>query len=446
MRSVMIAGTKSGCGKTTIMCGILSALKNRGLKVASFKCGPDYIDPTFHRTVIGTDSHNLDSFFCDNNTLRYIFKKYSKDNDISVIEGVMGFFDGNSSSAKSISDILNVPVIIVIDCKGMSDSIEAVMKGYINHQTPNNIAGFIFNRLPLKLVPTVKQFCCNCRVEYLGIMPEIVFSFESRNLGLIMAGEVTDIETKLQSISKIVEENVLIDKILDLYSNNYDFELELKIKKFREAPSIAIANDKAFCFIYSENIALLAEMGCKIVFFSPLDDKIVPDADGLIIPGGYPEIYAGKLSSNKTMLTSIKEKIDSGLPTIAECGGFMTLHNNIACYENDYKMAGVFDAKAFQTDKLTRFGYIKMKASTDNLICKKGDTIFAHEFHYFDSTDCGTDFLAEKKDGRNWRCCHTSDTLYAGFPHLYFYSNLKIAENFVKKCCEYKKKKGERNA
>lgn len=445
MRSVMIAGTRSGCGKTTITCGILSALKNRGLKIASFKCGPDYIDPAFHRAVIGTDSHNLDSFFCDDKTLRYIFKKYGEDKDISIIEGVMGFFDGGNSSAKSISDILSVPVIIVIDCKGMSDSIEAIMKGYLSHCNSNNIAGFIFNRLPIRLLSMVKQFCLNCGTNFYGIMPDVGFTFESRNLGLVMAGEITDIDIKLQTITKAVEENILIDKILELYSSNFDLVDTLKIKRFFDAPSIAIANDQAFCFLYSENIALLEEMGCKITFFSPLNDNIVPESDGMIIPGGYPEIFAEKLSSNKSMLSSIREKIESGLPTIAECGGFMILHNNIACHEGEYKMSGVFDATTFQTDKLTRFGYIKMTASFDNLICKKGDTILAHEFHYFDSTDCGSDFLAEKKDGRNWNCCYTSESVYAGFPHLYFYSNLKIAENFVQKCCEYKKKKGDLN-
>ncbi len=441
MRRIIIGGTKSGCGKTTVTCAILAALKKRGLNVTAFKCGPDYIDPMFHRKVIGVSSHNLDSFFCDRNTLLNLLGEYGSKSDISVIEGVMGFYDGTSGSAHSLSELTETPAVIVIDCKGMSDSVGAVMSGFLGYR-PNRIAGFIFDRLPEKLIPLAERLCRELDTEYFGCLPKCDVTIESRHLGLVTADEIADIQTKLSRLGELAEKYIDLDKLI----NSCDVSLPeyeiMSIPKFTEKTTIAVARDSAFCFIYRENIELLEKMGCTVRYFSPLTDSEVPEADGLILSGGYPELYAGELSANKSMRESVKKCISGGMPTIAECGGFMYLHDELTGKNGvSYPMAGVINGRVFPTDRLQRFGYITLTAKTDSMLCKKDESIKAHEFHYWDSTACGDGFTAEKSDGRKWECCHVSGTLYAGFPHLYFYSDIAAAERFVKNCIRY----GERN-
>ncbi len=440
MTRFMIAGTNSGCGKTTVTCAILSALNKRGEKVSAFKCGPDYIDPMFHRRAIGIPSHNLDSFFCDDKTLRSVLCEYS--HEISVIEGVMGFYDGGKNSAYSVSETTETPVIIVIDCKGMSDSIGAVMKGFLNFCKPNNISGFIFNRLSEKIIPLVKKMCRELGTEYFGYLPKTDITFESRRLGLVTADEVDHIMGKLDNLGELAEKHLYLNKMTGLKAKVMNGHMPL-IKEFDDPPVIAVAQDRAFCFQYAENISLLEKFGCRIKYFSPLDDDRLPEADGLILCGGYPEIYAEKLSSNISMKESIKNAVSAGMPTIAECGGFIYLHKSLTDENGrSYPLAGVIDGEMFPTKRLQRFGYAAMTANADNLLCRKGDTIRIHEFHYWDSTSCGDGFTAEKNDGRKYECGHISDTLYAGFPHLYLYANVGIAERFISKCRIYGGKNG----
>lgn len=444
MKRFMIAGTKSGCGKTTVTCAVLSALKKRGISPVSFKCGPDYIDPMFHRQVIGVKSYNLDSFFCGEDTLKYLLTEGSNGFDAAVIEGVMGFYDGDEGSAYSVSQITDTPVIIVIDCKGMSNSIGAVMRGFLDYRRPNNIEGFIFDRLPVKLIPLVQRLCDELDTQYFGCMPQNDLTFESRHLGLVTAAEIDDIQGKISLLGELAEQYISIDKILEIESSEIkNFSLP-DIKKFTEAPTIAVAYDKAFCFMYAENIELLEKFGCTVKNFSPLDDAVLPEADGLILCGGYPELYAEQLSQNVSLMSDIKEKISSGMPIIAECGGFMYLHEKlIVSSGNSFPMVGAVKGDAFPTERLQRFGYITMTASGDNMLFREGDPIKAHEFHYWESTNCGADMFAEKKDGRAWKCAHTGRNIYAGFPHIYFYSDTSIAERFVKSCIDYGGKNGQ---
>ena len=441
MKRIIIGGTHSGCGKTTVTCAILQALRDRSFKVASFKCGPDYIDPMFHEKIIGTNAYNLDSFFCDDNTLKFLLTENSRHSDISVIEGVMGFYDGvnGRGSANSVSEITDTKAVIVIDCKGMSQSIGAVMKGFLTYQK-NNIIGFIFNRLPEKLVPMAQKLCDELNTEYFGFMPTNRITVESRHLGLVTADEIDDIKEKMQALADLAKKHILLDRIIGISESE---ELiftppEIKSHSFKRPPVIAAARDKAFCFLYSDNISLLIKMGCEIRYFSPLSDMKIPEADGLILCGGYPELYAQQLSENTSMIEDIKRKISDGMPAVAECGGFMYLHSELENADGRiYKMAGVIDGRVYKTDRLQRFGYVTMTAEKNNLLCGKGESLPAHEFHYWDSTACGCDFAARKTDGREWKCVHANENLYAGFPHLYFYSNIKTAESFVRKCAEY---------
>lgn len=442
MRRIIIAGTHSGCGKTTVTCAVLAALKARGMKVSAFKCGPDYIDPMFHREIIGVPSHNLDSYFCDDNTLRYLLNEHGSDSDIAVIEGVMGFYDGadGRGSAYSLSEITDTPAVIVIDCRGMSDSIGAVMRGFLDYKRPNNIAGFIFNRLPERLEPLAKRLCDELGTQYFGSMPKSEITIESRHLGLVTAGEIENIKSKLAQLGELAEKHICLDEIAGIQTPGFpDFKAPELPENSGKKPVIAVAKDRAFCFIYDDNIELLKKIGCEIKYFSPLNDSKIPDeADGLYLCGGYPELYSGQLSANAEMLADIREKITGGLPTIAECGGFMYLHDTFEDADgNENKGAGVIHSKCFKTAKLQRFGYVTLTSKNDNILCTSGDKFRAHEFHYFDSCDCGSDFTAEKSDGRKWDCIHANDALYAGFPHLYFYSDINLAVKYLNICRKY---------
>lgn len=452
MRRIIISGTGSGCGKTTVVCALLMALKKRGLGVSSFKCGPDYIDTMFHEKAIGTSSYNLDSFFCDDDTLCCILDEFSRNSDISVIEGVMGYYDGNADgkgSAYSVSQITDTKSVIVIDCKGMSASIGAVMKGFLSFRENNNIIGFIFNRLPLSLSDTVKNLCTELGTEFLGIMPNNSFTFESRHLGLVTADEITDIKSRLSELSELAEKNILIDRIAEL-SESFPLSYtppEISRTFTDKKPVIAVAKDNAFCFIYKENINLLEKLGCEIKYFSPLDDDEIPkNTDGIILCGGYPELYTKRLWKNRNIITSIRKAVKKGMPIIAECGGFMYLHTVMeSCDGTEYGMADIIRGKAFKTDKLQRFGYITMTAQCDSLIAEKGEKIKAHEFHYWDSTNCGNGFTAVKSNGKQWECGVVSDTMYCGFPHLYFYGCISAVKRFVSKCADYGRLKNEEN-
>lgn len=438
MNRILIAGTGSGSGKTTITCALLQALKNRGLRTISFKCGPDYIDPMFHSKILGTDSFNLDSFFCSRDMIIQLLDEHGKNADISLIEGVMGYYDGGVGSAFEIARMTETRVILVVDCKGMGESIGAIMKGFLTFRQPNNVIGFIFNRLPLRLTELAERLCQELNTKFFGIMPQSDFVFESRRLGLVMPDEIADIKRKTAVLGDLAEENINIDKILECA----EFPLPKYTAYYVEPlfgnrkPKIAVARDEAFCFIYKDNIALLEKLGCQIEFFSPIHDCQLPsDISGLILYGGYPEHYLEKLSSNKTMLNSIRCAVNSGIPTIAECGGFMYLHDDIADDNGSkYPMAGIIHGTAFPKNKLCRFGYVKLSAENDSLLFNKLDNIAAHGFHYYDSENNGCDLTAVKSDGRNWKCCHCGESIYAGFPHIFFYTNARIAERFVRAC------------
>ena len=359
----MIAGTGSGCGKTTITCALLSAFNQRGIRAASFKSGPDYIDPMFHREVLGTPSYNLDSYFCDRDTLCYLLDRCSTSADIAVIEGAMGFYDGDSGSAFALSEQTETPVIIVIDCKGMQASIGAVMQGFLQYKTPNRIAGFLFNRLPERLIPYVQQLCSDLHTTCFGVLPRQKADFPSRHLGLVTAAEITGIQQQMHALGQAALQYFDLDLIMRAAENPLPQYQAPQIPRCNANPVIAVAKDEAFCFLYTESLDLLRDMGCEIRFFSPIHDTHLPDADGLILCGGYPELHAKALSENTGMRSEIRTAILSGMPAIAECGGFMYLHTSLQTKSGaEYPMADVISGTVFPTDSLQRFGYISMKS------------------------------------------------------------------------------------
>ena len=434
---IMISAISSGSGKTTITCSILKALKDAGKNVASFKCGPDYIDPMFHSEVLGVNSSNLDLFLTSENTCKYLLSKNSINSDISIIEGVMGYYDGISTdtlySSYHIAKVTNTPVILVVNCKGMSCTVGAIINGIANFRSDSNIKGVILNNTSEKMYPIYKEIIereTNVAVfGYLPSLPEC--NFESRHLGLITTQELEDIDVKLQKLANVAGETIDIDGLIKLANTATKLEYEnIKIQN-KYSATIAVAKDKAFCFYYKDALELLSSLGAKIIYFSPLSEKEMPKCDGFILGGGYPEIYLDELSKNKSMLADIKAKIESGIPYIAECGGFMYLFDAI----EDFNMVGSISGEVFMTKKLSRFGYVTLTANKDNLLCNSGETINAHEFHYSDTTNNGSDFTAKKPYGnRSWGCIIADEQRFIGYPHINFLGNIKYAENFLNKC------------
>ncbi len=436
----MIGGTGSGCGKTTVTCALLQAFVNRKMNVCAYKCGPDYIDPMFYSRITGNESRNLDSFFCDDDTLNRLLDRES---DISVIEGVMGFYDGlcSKGSSHEVSLKTNTPVIIVIGAKGMGESLGAVMKGFLTYRKPNNIIGFIFDRLPEGMISAAEELCRSMNVKYFGRIAEDKEAYiPSRSLGLVTPDEDRDIHEKMKRLGENAERNLLTDDIISAAQCSAPRYEKSIIPKFKTNVRIALSRDEAFCFYYPENIRLLESMGAHIIPFSPLYDKRLPEnIGGIILCGGYPELYIKRLSDNTEMLCSIKNALKTDMPCIAECGGFMYLHDGIRDTDGAlYSGVGAISAEAYKTDKLRRFGYVRLTAEKDNMLCRKGEGFAAHEFHRWESTDCGGTFTAVKpfKD-ISYKCVHGGENLYAGFPHLYLCGYPGIAVNFLKACEKY---------
>lgn len=444
---IVLAGTNSGCGKTTVACAILQVLVNRELNVGAFKCGPDYIDPMFHSRIIGAECTNLDLFFFDENTLKYLLAKNGAGRDISVIEGVMGFYDGmglttTAASTYEVSLFTESPTVLVVAAKGASLSVMAVIQGFLDFCPNNLIKGVILNQCTASTYSVLaKEIEARFagRVQLLGFLPTMrECSLESRHLGLITAAEVQGLHEKLNMLASQAERTIDIDGLLALAASAAPVYCEeVNLPKQRETVRIAVARDNAFCFYYEDSLDALREMGVELVPFSPLSNSELPqDIQGMYLGGGYPELYAQRLSENAPMRASVKAALERGVPCIAECGGFMYLTESIA----SYPMVGFIPGKSFDTGKLTRFGYISLKAGHDTLLCTAGGEIRGHEFHHWDSENTGGSFTAVKASGKSWKCVHATETLYAGYPHFHFYSNPDFAVSFYNACLKEKHK------
>ena len=425
---------------------LLSAFQKRGLKIASFKSGPDYIDPMFHRKVFNVETHNLDPYFSTEEMLCDQFIRNCGE-DLSIIEGAMGYYDGigveGRASAWQVAKSIKAPAVLIIDAKGMSNSAAAIIKGFKDFKEESMVEGVIFNNISPMLYPLLRDIVENAGIKAYGFLPrEEKYSIGSRNLGLITADEIEDIKEKINGLSELAEKYIDLDGLYELAksapvleaSEDYKELMKINLNNSKNGsneskPRIAVSRDNAFCFMYKENIEILEDLGCEVVFFSPLEDEGLPeDISGLYLCGGYPELYPEELSNNRKMCTAIKEIITNGIPTIAECGGFMYLHDSI----ENIPMVGFIKGNCIKTDKLQRFGYIEITALEDNLLCEKGESIRVHEFHYYDSENCGESFMARKaSNGVEYLCCHGSDSLYAGFPHIYLPANPKFAKSFV---------------
>lgn len=445
----MIAATNSGCGKTTIVCGLLKALMNRGLKVSAFKSGPDYIDPMFHSRVIGAKSRNLDLFLVQKETAKYLVAKNTQDADVAVFEAAMGYYDGmgttTEASAYDLATTCKVPVVLVVNGKGAALSVAAQIKGFKEFRPDSNVVGAILNRMnPMSYMFYKDVIEQETGVKLLGYMPILDEScnFESRHLGLVTAQEIADLQEIVDKLAAQCAKSINIDGLLELAQIAEPLEYVPQPQAKLGTYKLAIAQDKAFCFYYQDALDLLVELGAELIPFSPLEDKVLPACDGVYFGGGYPELYPEELEANVTLRKDIKEKLAQGLPCFAECGGFMYLMEQ---YEDKngrtYEWVGACNGSTHMTTKLTRFGYVHLTCQENCVFGKVDDVINAHEFHYSDSTNNGTGFIASKASGRgSWPCAQTSETLYAGYPHMHLWGNPQFAVNFSLKCLEYKNK------
>ena len=443
---ILIAAPASGSGKTMITCGLLQALCDRGLRVSSFKCGPDYIDPMFHEKVIGTKSGNLDLFFAPPDTLRRLFLRNSAGTEISVIEGVMGYYDGlgaatETASSYDVARSLAAPTVLIVNARGQSLSALATLEGFLRYRPDSGIRGVIFNQMSQHIFAQLQEQVRDLGVEPLGYVPKAEdMVIESRHLGLVTPGEIADLSARLKKLSALLETTIDFDALLRLADAAPALEAEPEPERAQfPGARVAVARDEAFCFFYRDNLALLEQMGAQLLYFSPIHDSRLPEgANGLLLVGGYPELYGKALSENTSMLESVRAALAAGLPCLAECGGFLYLHRELEDMEgNFWPQVGFIEARAWRTKKLGRFGYITLSADAGTPLLPKGETVRGHEFHYFESGDNGADFTAEKPiTGKRWQCVHAAGASMAGFPHLFYESNPHIAERFLRACAE----------
>ena len=446
MKKLLISGAMSGSGKTTVSSILMSAFEN----VAPFKVGPDYIDPGYHELFTGNKSYNLDAFMFDENTLRHIFETGAKGSNIAIVEGVMGLYDGighekDNFSTAHVSRILDIPVILVVNAKGISTSIAAEVLGFKLFDKNVKIKGIILNnvsseKLYLNLKEAVERFT---GIECVGYLPKNEkLSVESRHLGLKQAFELKgskELEEKKQLFKEIAQNCLDLEKIYEIAeefetkSSMDSFEPIMDLKNKYKGKRVGVAKDCAFSFYYESNLELMRFSGLEIVEFSPVKDEKIPENLYMIyLGGGYPELYWKELSENVSMKESIKQAYENGVKIYGECGGFIYLTNKLNLLDgNSGNFCGIIDVEISMKNRLNigRFGYINIK--TENGICTKG-----HEFHYSEiSVDNEKEkfYKIEKNDGRNWTCGYRKNSLLAGYPHISFYSNIKFFKYLIEK-------------
>ena len=458
----MIAAPGSGSGKTLVTCGLLRLLQRHGLRPAAFKCGPDYIDPMFHRKVLGIPSGNLDMFFSPGEAVREVFRGTLRRHpaDIAVIEGVMGYYDGGGASGTEASSFelakqTDTPVILVVRAKGMARSVVPLLKGFTAYEAPGGkIRGVILNGVSKSTAARMKQWIeeeTDLRVA--GYLPQdSALSWDSRHLGLLQPEELKDLDGQLDRLADLMEETIDTEVLLSIAGvegrrvpEERTSETKAAEKQMPEedGPVIAVARDEAFSFYYEENLEVLRECGARIKFFSPLHDRELPDADGLLIGGGYPELHAAELEANTAMREQIRARAAEGMPVLAECGGFMYLQEYLEVPGGTFRMCGVLPGVCRKTDHLVRFGYLELTGKTrDAGYLPAGHRIRGHEFHYYDSTDNG-DACEALKPGKSsrWDCMKVQGNIMAGFPHLWYRSDPAFAAAFVERCMERRKGK-----
>jgi cobyrinic acid a,c-diamide synthase len=466
-KGVVIAGTHSGSGKTTVTLGILAALQHRGFSVAPFKVGPDFIDPSHHRQVAGKQSRNLDGWMLSQSENRHIFARGIVGADLAVVEGVMGLFDGydgrsEAGSTAQMAKWLDLDILLVVDARSMARSAGALVYGFTQFDPDCQFCGVVFNNVGS--VRHLKYLCDaleeKVSIPVLGGLPRNPdLKIPDRHLGLMTADDHPLSEPQVMALAGFVEEHLDLDRLIEGLPEIVDKDqVQKEEKKGRndqinrtpvsdlDVIRIGVARDKAFCFYYPDNFEVLEENGAKIVFFSPVNDRELPsNLDGLYLGGGYPELHAGKLSMNISMRKSIYQACKEGMPVYAECGGFMYLCEKLITKQDDaYEMVGCFPFASRMKDRLTSLGYREIKLSDNTPLGEKGLTARGHEFHY--------SYLEEEKilpkiqnvyessdrSGKGRSCPgYLVNQCLGSYVHLHFRSCPEIGRNFISACRVY---------
>ena len=437
---LVISGSTSGVGKTSITCAIIYGLTKRGHTIQPFKVGPDYIDPSYLSSISNNETKNLDVWLMGKNELVKSFGN-SSTSDISIVEGVMGYYDGfggktNHASTHHVATLLKSPVILVLDASKTSRSIAATALGFTKFHRNSRISGIILNKIGSKKHEILCRSALeNLKIPIIGVVPKNIANIlESRHLGLIPVVEQKQLQRKIKQVSQQISDYLDFEKLVKI-CKNVEHIPKTKLQKFKKPNiSIAVALDSSFNFYYHDNIQALRREGAKIKFFSPISDKKIPKCDSVYIGGGFPEILGKKLSQNHSMKKSIKQAAENGIPVYAECGGLMYLTKSIKHNNQKYKMVGLFDAETQMTKKMT-LNYTQGRI-TSNCLISSPRNFNAHEFHYSKITNLPKDAkflydlkigegISSKKDG------FSEYNIVASYCHLYF-DSAKFASNIIK--------------
>jgi cobyrinic acid a,c-diamide synthase len=448
---LVIAGTQSGVGKTTITSGLLAALRQRGLQVQSYKVGPDYIDPGYHALASGRPCHNLDSWLMPQERLLSMFAATSQGMDIAVVEGVMGLFDGGRggvASTASLARLLQAPVVLVVNARSAGESVAAVVLGFKQYDPAITLAGVILNQIgsdshQAMVVEAVERI----GVKVLGVIRRAdSLKVPERHLGLLPVTE-NAAETVLESIHAAIAGQLDIDALLELAANAPD----LPIPAVPTLPTdrqvkIGVAKDEAFSFYYPESLRVLEEMGAELVSFSPLRDAALPAVDGLLFGGGFPEMFLQQLADNQSMLDSIRAAAGQGMPIVAECGGYMYLCRHVTDFQGkQYRLVGLIAENCQMEQRLQTVGYVEATALVDNVLCQAGETLRGHEFHFSrmepanDAQSNQPAFqITKNRTGLSAPGGFAGSNLVASYLHIHFAGNPAAAQRFVEQCADYR--------
>ncbi len=442
--ALIIGGTHSGSGKTTVTLGIMAALSRRGLNVQPFKCGPDFIDPTLHRMITGRVSRNLDVRMCGEEYVRGLFARLAPENGISVVEGVMGLFDGGEGSGARLSRLLDLPVLLVVDVRSAAESIAAVVHGFETLDPKVRILGVVFNRVASErharmVTEAVEK---HCRAGVIGSIPcREEFAIPSRHLGLHMGDEKPFDNRRQDMLADMIERHLDLNALIQMASGcGFRDTGNAPLARLTRPPGsirIGVARDEAFCFYYEDNLELLRESGAEIIFFSPLHEQTLPEGlHGIYLGGGYPELHAPALSENASMREEILRWSNAGLPLYAECGGFMYLTLGIEDRQNSviHLMAGVFPVVSRMQKRLRRLGYRELRLTGPTLVGETGQPLYGHEFHYSEIEPMPPEIrrLYRLGDGREEG--YAVDNTLAGYIHLHWGKTPEAALRFVDTC------------
>jgi cobyrinic acid a,c-diamide synthase len=451
MPRLVIAGTESGVGKTSVAIGLVRALHRRGLAVQPFKVGPDFLDPTYLRLAAGRECYNLDPWMCGEDYVRRLFARASADADVAIVEGVMGMYDGASpdssaGSTAALAALLEAPVVLLANAGGLARSFAALVKGYAEFENRPRVAGVLANRVGsnrhAEMLRTALQ--STDAPPLLGAFPKEAFpELADRHLGLVTADEDILPDRIIEHFALACEQHIELDRLLSVSENAAELDAPADELPSRDPDvRLAVARDRAFHFYYPDNLEMLEALGAELVPFSPVTDADLPEADALYLGGGYPEEFAAKLSANESMRNSIHAFCEGGHPVYAECGGLMYLSRSLRTTGGEeFPLCGVLPARVEMLSRRRALGYAEVELTDDCLLGPQGRTLRGHEFHYSelledpaDHPQWNTAYSVRKRSGASTAEGYRRGNVLASYVHLHLASRPQCLENLLERC------------